>query len=165
MKVLLVQPPIEDFYDTSIRTYPLSLLYIATKIKDICDVSIVDFRSNRKQRAIAKSFPELASYYRSDRYTPLSLFKRYSRFGADRFQIKQKIALEKPDVVAVSSLFSAYSEVAIDVACCTKEVSQEITTVLEEVHLSSFPKVLQSSFVDYVVRGEEKGLSFILLSH
>ncbi len=46
MKVLLVQPPIEDFYDTSIRTYPLSLLYIATKIKDICDVSIVDFRSN-----------------------------------------------------------------------------------------------------------------------
>lgn len=165
MKVLLVQPPIEDFYDTSIRTYPLSLLYIATRIKDICDVSIVDFRSNRKQRAVAENpFPELALYYRSDRYTPLSLFKRYSRFGADRFQIKQKIALEKPDVVAVSSLFSAYSEVATDVARCAKEVSQEITTVVGGVHPTFFPEsVLQSSFVDYVVRGEGERPFFQLI--
>lgn len=156
MKVLLVQPPIEDFYDTSIRTYPLSLLYIATKIKDICDVSVVDFRSNRKPRLIADHpFSELTTYYRQDRYTPLSLFKRYSRFGADRNEIKQKIASEKPDVVAVSSLFSTYSEEAIDVARCAKEVNQGITTVLGGIHPTLFPEhVLQSPFVDYVVRGE-----------
>ena len=165
MKVLLVQPPIEDFYDTSIRTYPLSLLYIATKIKDICDVSVVDFRSNRKPRRIADHpFSELTTYYRQDRYTPLSLFKRYSRFGADRNEIKQKIASEKPDVVAVSSLFSTYSEEAIDVARCVKEVSPEVVTVLGGIHPTLFPEyVLQSPFVDYVVRGEGETSFFRLI--
>jgi hypothetical protein len=165
MKVLLVQPPIEDFYDTSIRTYPLSLLYIATKIRNICDVSIVDFRSNRKSRKIDDHpFPELALYYRSDRYTPLSLFRQYSRYGANHDEIRQKIASEKPDVVAVSSLFSAYSEEAIDVARCAKEVSQDITTVLGGVHPTLFPEhVLQSPFVDYVARGEGETPFFQLI--
>jgi hypothetical protein len=165
VKVLLVQPPIEDFYDTSIRTYPLSLLYIATKIKDICDVSVVDFRSNRKPRRIADHpFSELTTYYRQDRYTPLSLFKRYYRFGADRDEIKQKIVSEKPDVVAITSLFSTYSEEAIDVARCVKEVSPEIVTVLGGIHPTLFPEhVLQSAFVDYVVRGEGETPLFRLI--
>jgi anaerobic magnesium-protoporphyrin IX monomethyl ester cyclase len=165
VKVLLVQPPIEDFYDTSIRTYPLSLLYIATMIRDICHVSVVDFRSNRKPRRIADHpFSELTTYYRQDRYTPLSLFKRFSRFGADRDEIKQKIASEKPDVVAVSSLFSTYSEEAIDVARCVKEVSPGILTVLGGIHPTLFPKhVLQSAFVDYVVRGEGETPFFRLI--
>ena len=165
MKVLLVQPPIEDFYDTSIRTYPLSLLYIATKIRDVCDVSVVDFRSNRKPQRIADHpFSELTTFYRQDRYTPLSLFKRYSRFGADRDEIKQKIACEKPDVVAVSSLFSTYSEEAIDVARCVKEVSPGILTVLGGIHPTLFPEhVLQSAFVDYVVRGEGETPLFRLI--
>ena len=165
MKILLAQPPIEDFYDTSIRTYPLSLLYIATKIRDICDVSIVDFRSNRRSRKIDDHpFPELALYYRSDRYTPLSLFRRYSRFGANHDEIRQEIASEKPDVVAVSSLFSAYSEEAIDVVGCAKEVSQDITTVLGGVHPTLFPgHALESPFVDYVVRGEGETPFFQLM--
>jgi anaerobic magnesium-protoporphyrin IX monomethyl ester cyclase len=165
VKVLLTQPPIEDFYDTSIRTYPLSLLYIATKIRDICDVSIVDFRSNRKPRQIVDHpFPELASYYHSDRYTPLSLFKRYSRYGASQDEIRQKIASEKPDVVAVSSLFSAYSEEASDVARCVKEVDPEIVTVMGGIHPTLFPEhVLQSPFVDYIVRGEGETPFFQLI--
>jgi radical SAM superfamily enzyme YgiQ (UPF0313 family) len=165
VKVLLIQPPIEDFYDTSIRTYPLSLLYLATKIRNICDVSVADFRSNRKPRLLTNHpFPELSPYYRQDRYTPLSLFKRYSRFGADHNEIKQKIASEKPDVVAVSSLFSTYSEEAIDVTQCAKEVSQDITTVLGGIHPTLFPEqVLQSPFVDYVVRGEGETPLFRLI--
>jgi hypothetical protein len=165
MKVLLIQPPIEDFYDTSIRTYPLSLLYIATKIREICDVSIVDFRSNRKPRVIGEHpFPYLTSYYRGDRYTPLSLFKKYYRFGAGRDEIKQRIALEKPDVVAVSSLFSTYSEEAIDVARCAKEVNKEIVTVVGGIHPTLFPEhVLQFPFVDYVVRGEGETPFFQLI--
>lgn len=165
LKVLLIQPPIEDFYDTAIRTYPLSLLYIATKIRNICDVSIADFRSNRKSRKIDDChFPELAFYYRSDRYTPLSLFRRYSRYGANHDEIRQKIASEKPDVVAVSSLFSAYSEEAIDVARCAKEVSRDITTVLGGVHPTLFPEhALESPFVDYVIRGEGETPFFQLI--
>jgi len=156
VKVLLIQPPIEDYYDTSIRTYPLSLLYIATKVREICDVSIADLRSNRKPRQIIDHpFPELAPYYRKDRYTPISLFKQYSRFGADLGEIRQRIVFEKPDVVAVSSLFSAYSGEAMDIARCAKEVDDKIITVAGGIHPTLFPEhVLQSPFVDYVVRGE-----------
>jgi hypothetical protein len=156
MKVLLIQPPVEDFYDTSIRTYPLSLLYLAIKIQDICDVTLVDFRSNRKPRRVTENpFPELTSYYRQDRYTPLSLFKRYSRFGASRNEIKENIASEQPDLIAISSSCSAYSEEALDVASCAKEVNKDIATVLGGIHPTLFPEhVLRSPFVDYVVRGE-----------
>lgn len=156
VKVLLIQPPIEDFYDTTIRTYPLSLLYISTWIKNACDVSVVDFRSNRKPRRITDHpFPELSSYYRQDRYTPLSLFKQFSRFGASQDEIKQRIALEDPDLVAVTSSFSAYSEEAIDVARCAKEVNRGITTVMGGIHPTLFPEhVFQSGYVDYVIRGE-----------
>lgn len=156
MKVLLIQPPIEDFYDTTIRTYPLSLLYVAAKIKDTCHVALEDFRSNRKPRRIGEHpFPELAPYYRSDRYTPLSLFRQYSRFGAKRDEIKQRIVSEKPDLVAVTSSFSAYWMEAVDVARWAKEVDPNIVTVLGGIHPTLFPEhVLQSPSVDHVVRGE-----------
>ena len=36
MKVLLVQPPVEDYYDTAIRTYPLGLAYVAASIEGSC---------------------------------------------------------------------------------------------------------------------------------
>jgi hypothetical protein len=165
MKVLLIQPPIEDFYDTSIRTYPLSLLYAATRIRDICDVSLVDFRSNRMPRRVAdQPFPELTTYYRQDRYTPLSLFKRYSRFGASRNEIKQRVEVEQPDLVAIASSFSTYSEEALDVAQCVKDVSSHIMTVVGGIHPTLFPEhVLQSPFVDYVVRGEGETPFFRLI--
>jgi len=65
LKVLLVQPPVEDFYDTGIRTYPLALLYLATKIKNICDVSIVDLRTDIKPIILKDNpFPDLKEYYK-----------------------------------------------------------------------------------------------------
>jgi hypothetical protein len=165
MKVLLIQPPIEDFYDTPIRTYPLSLLCVATRIRDICDVSLVDFRSNWKPRQIPDHpFQELTPYYRQDRYTPLSLFRRYSRFGAGRGEIKQRIEFEQPHVVAITSSFSAYSEEAIDIARCAKEVDPEIITVFGGIHPTLFPKhVLRFPFVDFVVRGEGETPFFRLI--
>ena len=56
MKVLLVQPPVEDYYDTSIRTYPLGLAYIAARIADTCDVAILDCRTGYKGRASKNEF-------------------------------------------------------------------------------------------------------------
>jgi hypothetical protein len=134
-------------------------------IRDISDVSLVDFRTNRKHRRIAdQPFQDLTPYYRHDRYTPLSLFRQYSRFGASREEIKQTIEIEKPDLVAISSSFSAYSEEAIDVARCAKEVSTDIITVLGGIHPTLFPEcILQLPFVDYVVRGEGETPFFRLI--
>ena len=156
MKVLLIQPPIEDFYDTSVRTYPLSLLYIAAKIKDLCDVSVVDLRTGRKRAlALPQTFQDLAPFYRDDVYTPFSLFRRFHRFGATQEETRQIIENAVPSIVGISASYTAYSLEALEVARIVKEVDRNIVTVMGGTHATLFPEhLLQHTFVDYVVRGE-----------
>jgi len=156
VKVLFVQPPIEDFYDTSIRTYPLSLLYLATGIRDVADVAIKDMRTGRKREAPGGNpFPGLAPYYREGVRTPFSFFGRYYRFGLGEKEVRAEIAEEKPDVVCISSLFTTYALEALEVARLAKEVGRGVTTVMGGIHPTLFPRhALQSPWVDYVIRGE-----------
>jgi len=165
VKVLLVQPPIEDFYHTKIRTYPLQLLYLATKIKDICDVSVIDFRRNKKTKAISEHpFPELDKYYRDGISTPFSMFNKYYRFGADSEEIKKVISDSNPDIVAVSSLFTTYAAEAQEIAAIAKEVNREIITVMGGTHPTVFPEfVLNNPDIDYIIRGEGETPFFRLI--
>lgn len=156
MKVLLIQPPIQDFYDTSIRTYPLNLLYIAAKIRDLCDVSVVDLRTGRKRTlALPESFQDLTPFYRDDVYTPFSLFRRFHRFGATSEEIRQTIQKEAPSIVGVSASYTTYSMEALEIARITKEVDENIVTVMGGTHATLFPQhLLQHTFVDYAIRGD-----------
>jgi anaerobic magnesium-protoporphyrin IX monomethyl ester cyclase len=156
VKVLLVQPPIEDFYDTSIRTYPLNLLYMAAKIKDLCDVSVVDLRTGRKQtRAFPQTFQDLAPFYRDGIYTPFSLFRRFYRFGAAADEIRRIIENEAPSIIAISASYTTYSLEALEVARIAKEVDAAIVTVMGGTHATLFPEhLLRHAFVDYAIRGE-----------
>jgi anaerobic magnesium-protoporphyrin IX monomethyl ester cyclase len=166
VRVLLVQPPIEDFYDTAIRTYPLSLLYLAAKIREICDVSVVDFRTNKKPRPIQEHpFPELKPYYRQSASTPFSLFTSYYRFGSTKEEIQDTIREVKPDVVGISSLFTTYACEALEVARCVKRVDPEIMVVMGGLHPTAFPDhILNEPCVDYVVRGEGETPFFQLIT-
>jgi radical SAM superfamily enzyme YgiQ (UPF0313 family) len=166
VKVLLVQPPIEDFYSTGIRTYPLPLLYLATKVRNICDVSVIDFKTKRKPKVIhGNPFPELSDYYEAGTYSPLSLFTRYYRFGESIDTIKQRIYDEEPDLIAISALFTPYFAEALEIARVAKEISSEIITVLGGTHPTVFPEhTLNSGHVDYVVRGEGETPFFQLVS-
>lgn len=156
MKVLLVQPPIEDFYDTSIRTYPLGLAYLAARVRDVCDVTVLDCRTGSgPRRPEGDGFPELAPYYRDDRQTPFSLFRKYSRYGMTRGEIEAAIRRAGPDVVAIASSFTAYSREAREVAAIAKEVDEGIVTVMGGTHATLFPEhVVADASVDYVIRGE-----------
>jgi radical SAM superfamily enzyme YgiQ (UPF0313 family) len=166
VKVLLIQPPIEDFYHTKIRTYPLQLLYLATRINDICDVSVIDFRTNVKSKIIAEHpFHELDNHYKGGIYTPFSMFDKYSRFGAGREEIKKTISDSMPDVVAISSLFTAYSQEAQEIAGIAKEVDDGIIAVVGGTHPTVFPElVLNNRDIDYIVRGEGETPLFRLIN-
>jgi anaerobic magnesium-protoporphyrin IX monomethyl ester cyclase len=156
VKVLLIQPPIEDFYETSIRTYPLNLLYVAAKIRDLCDVSVVDLRTGGKRTlALPECFQGLTPFYRDDVLTPFSLFRRFYRFGATPSEIRQIIEKEMPSVVGVSASYTTYSIEALEVARITKEVDKNIITIMGGTHATLFPHhLLEHAFVDYVVRGD-----------
>ncbi len=156
VKMLLIQPPVEDFYNTSIRTYPLALLYLAQAVQNVCDAKVLDLRTGRKPKPLKDSpFPDLETFYRKNVHTPFSFFSTYFRFGANNEEIKRAIENAKPDVVCISSLFTTYSKEAVDTARLAKEVDRNIVTIVGGIHPTLFPRhVLASQWVDYVVRGE-----------
>ncbi len=156
MKVLLIQPPIEDFYDTTIRTYPLNLLYVAAKIKHLCDVSVVDLRTGKKQTLpFPKDYQGLTPFYRDDVYTPFSLFRRYYRFGVTEDEIREIISNQAPSVIGISASYTTYSMEALEVARIAKQIDKNIVTVIGGTHATLFPQhILEHEFVDYVIRGE-----------
>jgi radical SAM superfamily enzyme YgiQ (UPF0313 family) len=166
MKVLLVQPPIEDFYDTSIRTYPLGLLYVAARAGEIADVVLLDARTGCKpERLETHEFHELEPFYKKRIITPFSFFSHYRRFGLTFSEIRRAVEEERPDVVAVSSMCSAYERQALEVVTAAKEASREIVTVMGGIHPTLFPgRLLSHRDVDYCVRGEGETPFFELVS-
>lgn len=154
MKVLLIQPPIEDYYTTSIRNYPLGLLFIASAIRDICHVEILDLRKVKKPKKIPSPFPHLQTFYHSN-YSPFSMFKSYYRFGINNLKLAEIIKSKKPDIVGISALFTTYINESLEIAKLIKEISPFTKIVFGGNHPTIFPEtLLKLPFVDYVIRGE-----------
>lgn len=107
MRVLLIQPPIEDFYTTPIRFYPLGLLYVAAILQDrghevgVLD-SLTPFR--KRQRQVPADLRALLPLFQ-DR--PL-LFKHYYHFGLQEEELLAAVRRWQPDLIGWSSLFTAY---------------------------------------------------------
>ena len=166
MKVLLIQPPIEDFYDTAIRTYPLGLLYVAARVGAIAETIVFDARTGKGSTPLpAHGFPELTPYYRERAITPFSFFDRYRRFGLSLSEISARIAKEKPDLVGIAAMCSAYERQALEVAEAAKAVNTDIVTVVGGIHPTLFPaRVLGNGSVDYCIRGEGETPFFELVA-
>ena len=106
MKLLFIQPPIEDFYTTPIRLYPLGLLYAATVAQALGqEVKVIDCLAPLRKKQIP--LPEEFSYLNEALNHP-NFFKGYYRFGCSDESLLQRITEYKPEVIAVSSQFTAY---------------------------------------------------------
>ena len=156
MRVLLIQPPIEDFYDTPVRTYPLGLAYVAAKVASTAEVTLLDARTAERPKPLADhEFSELRPFYREGVITPFSFFGRFQRYGMTPSEIREAIGSLRPDVVGISSMCTAYERQAMEVAGMAKNVSSQIAVVVGGVHPTLFPAcVLRDKNVDYCVRGE-----------
>jgi radical SAM superfamily enzyme YgiQ (UPF0313 family) len=159
MKVLLIQPPVQDFYDTDVRLQPIGLAYLKAAVKKHLpgvDISIKDYHSGHGRRTVPvpKELHYLAEYYRHADKSPFSTFHQYYHFGKSFDDIENEIAELKPDVVGISSLFTPYFREALEVAARVKKRSQAIV-VIGGSHASAVPEsLLASPDVDYVIRGE-----------
>ena len=108
MRVLLIQPPFEDFYTTPIRLYPLGLLYAAAVLEgEGAEVRILDCLTPLKKRQIPvpRSFSYLPPLDRIPHF-----FKGYYRFGIGDEEILRRIFEFSPDMIGVASQFTAYYE-------------------------------------------------------
>jgi radical SAM superfamily enzyme YgiQ (UPF0313 family) len=157
MKILLIQPPIQDFYQTSIRTQPIGLAYLAASLQAHGhEVEILDCQTKKKMTIIIP--PELSylkDFYPFDDRSPFKLYSGYYHFGMSWDEIKRKIEESKADVFGISSSFTPYHGEVLEIARIIKEWDKRKIVVMGGSHVSCDPEgVLKSPSVDYAVMGE-----------
>jgi anaerobic magnesium-protoporphyrin IX monomethyl ester cyclase len=157
-KVVLVQPPIEDFYLTKKRTIPYGLASIATCIREKgFDVEILDSLATNKSKKIEypDEFSFLLPFYGKKDVTAFSLFHEFKRFGYSYEYIGAKIREKAPFIVGISSLFTSYGNEALKTAKKIKKFYPQCKIILGGHHPTFFPeKTLNCKEIDFVLRGE-----------
>jgi len=153
MKVLLLQPPISDFYHTTIRSYPFGLLYIASQIKDI-EIKIYNARLGKPKKIENKEFKELEGLYKEEKISPFSLFKGFKIYGKKDEEILEDILKENPDIIGITSLFSAHFKEVKTLTKKIKEILPNCKIILGGIHPTIYPEVLKFENFDFLIRGE-----------
>jgi len=156
--ILLIQPPIRDFYLTAKRTIPYGLTCIASVlIESGYSVDILDGLATSKARV--RELPEqmgyLRQYYGQPDRSPVALFYDYKHFGYSFEHIGNKARESGAFLVGISSLFTPYMRQALQTAEVVKAYHPNCKIVLGGHHPTALPQsVMESSAVDFVLRGE-----------
>ena len=159
MKVLLLQPPVQDFYNTDIRLQPIGLAYLKAAAKQHLPgvkVVIKDYHHGWGRRTIAlpRELAYLKDYYSRDDKSPFSSFHHYYHFGADFETIAEDVAREKPDLVGIAALFAPYHR---EVFRCAEAIKKRfpVPILLGGAQVSAMPEfMLSHPAVDFVIQGE-----------
>jgi anaerobic magnesium-protoporphyrin IX monomethyl ester cyclase len=159
MNIILIQPTVQDFYFTPIRSFPLGLCYLAGELKKAGHVvSILDLLQGgkRARSAADERFDYLRPYYDPSHLSPFGMFKHFQHYGMPFDGIKEIIAKNNADVFAISSLFSAYADQMIMVTRIIKEIHPESIVVCGGSHAHSYARELlqEHKSIDYIVLGE-----------
>lgn len=166
MKVLLIQPPIRDFYNTPVRTQPIGLAYIAASLREHGhEVDILDCRSDKKHEApIPSELAYLKAWYPFHDHSPYALYRGYYHCGMSWDDIRRAVEDADADVWGISSGFTPYHGEALEVAGIIKRWNPGTIVVMGGAHVSADPEgVLQNPLVDYAVMGEgERSLPLLL---
>jgi tRNA A37 methylthiotransferase MiaB len=166
MKILLIQPPIRDFYRTSMRTQPIGLAYLAASlIAQGHSVEILDCQTeNRRSIPLPPELAYLKDYYPFDDRSPFKLYSGYYHFGMGWDEIGRRVEASRADVFGISSSFTPYHGEAMKIARIVKQEDNSRIVVMGGAHVSCDPYgVLESPLVDYCVLGEgERRLPLLL---
>lgn len=166
VKVLLVQPPIQDFYYTPIRSQPIGLAYLASSLRAAGHAAdILDCRSGGKRAVpIPPELSYLKEFYPFNDRSPFALYRAYYHFGMNWKQIRQEIVQADADVYGISSGFTPYHGEALKVAKMVKTWDAQKIVIMGGAHVSANPEgVLKCPMVDYAVLGEgERRLPLLL---
>jgi len=157
MKIFLIQPPVEDFYQTSIRTKPIGLAYLASSLKKFGhEVAILDCQTKKKKSIpIPKELSYLKDFYPFNDKSPFKLYTGYYHFGMSWDEIEKKIAEAKADIFGISSSFTPYHGEALRIAKMIKDRFPNKVVVIGGAHVSCSPlEVLKNPYINYIIMGE-----------
>ncbi|MBN1906564.1 MAG: B12-binding domain-containing radical SAM protein [Deltaproteobacteria bacterium] len=171
LKILLIAPPIQDYYDTEIRHFPLGLLYLKSAINHFhpdVEVKIMDFHHGRGKRSIPvpRELNYTKRYFGKNDLSPFSSFYHYYHFGKDFDSIVDDIVRLNPDLVGITSMFTPYYFEVQEIASRIKRQNPNIKIVLGGAHASIMSvEKLKDGCADYVVIGEGEQAIVELVSH
>ncbi|MFH2066442.1 MAG: radical SAM protein [Pseudomonadota bacterium] len=156
--ILLIQPPVRDFYLTRKRTIPYGLASIAAVlIQNGFTVELFDSLATKKSRFL--DYPQemdyLRQFYGKPDLSPFALFHLFQHFGYSYEHIGMVAKQSQAFLVGISSLFSAYHNEAVKTAEIVKERHPDCKIVIGGHHATHMPEtVMQSKAVDFLLRGE-----------
>ena len=156
--ILLIQPPIRDFYLTAKRTIPCGLAALAAPlIRAGYTVEILDMMATGKRRPIdlPGEMAYLKDYYTRSDISPFGLFHQFHHFGYSYEYLHRELKRQTPFLIGVSSLFTAYSDEALHCAEIARKIHPDAVIVMGGHHPTALPaQVMAHDFVDYCLRGE-----------
>ena len=156
--VLLIQPPVQDFYLTAKRTFPYGLASLAAVLRNAgFSVRILDAHSRAKSRKIdlPAELAHLGAYYARSDSSPFALFRDYRHFGYGFDHIGTEARNSGAFLVGISASFTAYHDTALATAEAVKKQHPLCRVVMGGHHATELPHALLASpAVDYVIRGE-----------
>jgi anaerobic magnesium-protoporphyrin IX monomethyl ester cyclase len=156
--VLLVQPPIHDFYLTAKRTIPYGLASIASSLTASgFSVDIIDSLATKKSRSLPYplEMSYLLPFYGVPDISPFGLFHKYRHYGYSFEHIGRVAKSSGANIVGISSLFTPYADEAILTAKIIRAALPECRIVFGGHHPTALPAaVMTDPSVDFVLRGE-----------
>ncbi|MFZ5571516.1 MAG: B12-binding domain-containing radical SAM protein [Thermodesulfobacteriota bacterium] len=156
--ILLIQPPVQDFYLTVKRTMPYGLACIAAALRAAgFTVDLFDALATHKTRPLSRP-PEMAflePYYGRPDCSPFALFHQFRHFGYSLERIGAAARDSGAFLIGISSLFTAYSDMALRTAETVKAFHPRCRIAVGGHHPTALPEaVMAHRAVDYVLRGE-----------
>jgi anaerobic magnesium-protoporphyrin IX monomethyl ester cyclase len=157
LRIALIQPPIEDFYITDERSYPLGLTYLAGAVANLpVSVEILDFLSGGQRRTIRvpKVFAPVLPHFRPDR-SPIKIFQQYYHFGKSWTDIETHFQNNQYELIAVSSNFYTYADEALEtVRLARKHNPQALIILGGQNSLSGLDHLQNETATDAIILGE-----------
>ena len=156
--VVLIAPPIREFYLTKKRTIPYGLACIAKQLEQAqISCTIIDALARDKSKVIEypEGFDHLVPHYGRMDITLFSLFHHFRHFGYSFEHIANLVRREEPFLVGISALFTPYWDQALDTAKAVKRFWPNALIVLGGHHVTQFPKAcLEHKEIDFIIQGE-----------
>jgi anaerobic magnesium-protoporphyrin IX monomethyl ester cyclase len=156
--ILLIQPPVRDFYLTVKRTIPYGLAGIAAVLQTRgFSVNILDALSTSKSRII--DLPEemtyLGEFYGRPDRSPFALFHHFRHFGYSFEHIGRSAGNSGAFLVGISALFTPYYRDVLRVAESVKRFLPTCRIVVGGHHPTVLPEhAMAHGPIDFAIRGE-----------
>ncbi|HPG30326.1 MAG TPA: radical SAM protein, partial [bacterium] len=159
MKIVLIQPAIEDFYITKQRTFPAGLVYIASYLeKHGLTAKIFDCITGVKPLKIPidSELEYLSEYYQKD-FSPAKLFHEFYRFGYSNKEFEQILIADysDADVFCIASNFTPYYKTVLEYCGILKKNFPEKPVIAGGNNIPvMYDLLLKSGYIDFTIFGE-----------